>query len=345
MNASGENGYVVAVEVVPTDARFIPNYAVDLRTGKTYQSDAHIKGAIQCIGPTSKITIEDGVIRMFGAMSFPNIVLGVNEDGCAVLNFYDKNGNFKYGLGPDKIFENKSQAESMTLQYYNVDSGSDDCTTLLNSDYVMLYLYMFKNQLTNDLVTNGLYKYLAKIVAGVYGPGQYCDNSSDAQNYDGKIIKYGYSSSVKLRNQDLYNGGIVVTSSGTQSGIITRLSNMLIGTSVDELDYRGYSIMQDSDFNRTKSGNTYYYETKDTYNPVYAMYYDGSVGYQNGYRDAQVLNLCIVPTDTNEDTLMDPIYYFKLQRIDNKGMNMGFKMLYINKSKLQSILQNAGYSL
>ena len=205
MNASGENGYVVAVEVVPTDARFIPNYAVDLRTGKTYQSDAHIKGAIQCIGPTSKITIEDGVIRMFGAMSFPNIVLGVNEDGCAVLNFYDKNGNFKYGLGPDKIFENKSQAESMTLQYYNVDTVSDDCTSLVDSDYVMLYLYMFKNQLTNNLVTNGLYKYLAKIVAGVYGPGQYCANSSDAQNYDGKIIKYGYSSSVKLRDQDLYS--------------------------------------------------------------------------------------------------------------------------------------------
>lgn len=352
MNASGENGYVVAVEVVPTDARFIPNYAVDLRTGKTYQSDAHIKGAIQCIGPTSKITIEDGVIRMFGAMNFPNIVLGVNEDGCAVLNFYDKNGNFKYGLGPDEIFRTKSQAESMTLKYYNVDAGSDDCTSLLNSDVVMLYLYMFKNQITNDLVNGSLYKYLAKIASGVYGPGSYCASSADAQKYNEKIIKYGYSMSAKLKDSDVYSGGgIVVTSSRTQCGIITRLSNMLNGESVDDLDYRGYNVMQDSDFNKTKEGTTYYFRTKDTYNPVQAFYWDssypsssaGGIGYENAYSDKYWLNLCTNPAD--DETLIDPVYYFNLQCIDSNGTNKGLKTLYINRMKLKTILQNAGYSL
>ena len=352
MNAAGEVGCVTAVEVIPSDPRFIPNYAVDLRTGKTYQSDAHIKGAIQCIGPTSKVTIEDGVIRMFGAMSFPNIVLGVNEDGCAVLNFYDKNGNFKYGLGPDEIFRTKSQAESMTLKYYDVDAGSEDCTSLLNSAVVMLYLYMFKNQITNALVNGSLYKYLAKIASGVYGPGSYCASSADAQKYNEKIIKNGYSASAKLKDSDVYsNGGIVVTSSRTTCGIINKLSNMLNGESVDDLDYRGYNVMQDSDFNKTKEGTTYYFRTKDTYNPVQAFYWDssypsssaGGIGYGNAYSDKYWLNLCTNPAD--DETLIDPVYYFNLMCIDSTGTNKGYKTLYINRSKLQAILHNAGYSL
>jgi len=352
MEASGEIGYILSVEVAPNDARFIPNYAVDLRTGRTYQSDANIKGSIQCIGPTSKVMIEDGVIRFFGSLSFPNIVLGVNEDGCAVLNFYDKNGNFKYGLGPDEIFRTKSQAESMTLKFYNVDAGSNDCTSLTNAEVVMLYLYMFKNQLTNDLVNRSLYKYLAKIASGVYGPGDYCASSADAQKYNEKIIKYGYSASAKLKDSDVYTfGGIVVTTGRTTSGIINKLSYMLNGETVDELDYRGYNVMQDSDFNKTKEGTTYYYRTKDTYNPVQAFYWDssypssspGGIGYESGYSDKYYLNLCTNPAD--DDTLIDPVYYFNLMLIDSNGNNKGFKTLYINRKKLSDILQAAGKSL
>ena len=352
MEASGEIGYIVSVEVAPNDARFIPNYAVDLRTGRTYQSDANIKGSIQCIGPTSKVMIEDGVIRFFGSLSFPNIVLGVNEDGCAVLNFYDKNGNFKYGLGPDEIFRTKSQAESMTLKFYNVDAGSYDCTSLTNAAVVMLYLYMFKNQLTNDLVNGSLYKYLAKIASGVYGPGDYCASSADAQKYNEKIIKYGYSASAKLKDSDVYSGGgIVVTTGRTTSGIITKLSYMLNGETVDELDYRGYNVMQDSDFNKTKEGTTYYYRTKDIYNPVQVFYWDssypsswtGGIGYESGYTDKYWLNLCTNPAD--DDTLIDPVYYFNLMLIDSNGNNKGFKTLYINRKKLSDILQAAGKSL
>ena len=351
-NENGETGYIVSVEIVPADARFIPNYAVDLRTGQTYQSDAHIRGAIMSLGATSKIIIEDGVISFYGALSFPNIVMGVDADGCAVLNFYDKNGNFKYGLGPDKIFENKSQAESMMLKYYNVDAGSEDCTSLTDSAIVMLYLYMFKNQLTNELTNGSLYKYLAKIVAGVFGPGSYCASIADAQKYNEKIIKYGYSASEKLKDSDVYTyGGIVVTSSRTTSGIITKLSNMLNGETADELDYRGYNVMQDSDFNKTKEGTTYYYRTKDTYNPVQAFYWDssypssspGGIGYEIGYTDKYWLNLCTNPAD--DDTLIDPIYYFNLQCIDSNGTNKGFKTLYINRKKLSDILQAAGKSL
>lgn len=126
---------------------------------------------------------------------------------------------------------------------------------------------------------------------------------------------------------------------------------MLNGETIDELDYRGYDVMQDSDFNKTKEGTTYYYRTKDTYNPVQVFYWDssfpsswpGGIGYESGYTDKYWLNLCTNPDD--DDTLIDPVYYFNLMLIDSNGNNKGFKTLYINRKKLSDILQAAGKSL
>ena len=344
MEASGEIGYIVSVEVAPNDARFIPNYAVDLRTGRSYQSDAHIKGTVTSVGPNTKIVIGDGIMEFFGRFDFPNIVVGVDADGCAILNFYDKNGKFKYGLGPDKIIETLSQAESMKLTYYDVDAGSSDCTSLVDSDYVAIYLYTYKNQ--SPASAKCLYKYLAKISANVYG-GNYVNND-DAQGrkFNGKIIKQDYS--IPLQNSNIYNGGIVMSSDRVQCGMVSYLSNMLSGTSYEELDYRGYDVMKDGDFNVNKDGYVYRFVTKDPYNPTEAFYIDRSyynegVGYSGVYADKYHLNLCTDPE--YDDKLIDPIYWFNLICINSEGASLGVKTLYINRSKLKRLLQDAEYSL
>lgn len=344
MNADGEVGYIVSVEIEPVDARFVPNYAVDLKTGRSYQSDAHIKGTITSVGPNTKVVIGDGIMEFFGKFDFPNIVVGVDADGCAILNFYDKNGKFKYGLGPDKIIETLSQAESMKLTYYNVDTGSNDCTALLDSDYVAIYLYTYKNQ--SPASAKCLYKYLAKISANVYG-GNYVNND-DAQGkkFNGKIIKQDYS--IPLQDSNIYTGGIVMSSSRVQCGMTSYLSNMLSGTSYEELDYRGYDVMKDGDFNVNKDGYVYRFVTKDPYNPTEAFYIDRSyynedAGYSGVYADKYHLNLCTDPE--YDDKLIDPIYWFNLICINSEGVSLGVKTLYINRSKLKRLLQNAGYSL
>ena len=344
MNEDGEVGYIVSVEIEPADARFVPNYAVDLKTGRSYQSDAHIKGTITSVGPNTKVVIGDGIMEFFGKFDFPNIVVGVDADGCAILNFYDKSGKFKYGLGPDKIIETLSQAESMKLTYYNVDTGSNDCTALVDSDYVAIYLYTYKNQ--SPASAKCLYKYLAKISANVYG-GNYVNND-DAQGrkFNGKIIKQDYS--IPLQNSNIYNGGIVMSSGRVQCGMVSYLSSMLSGTSYEELDYRGYDVMKDDDFNINKDGYVYRFVTKDPYNPTEAFYidrsyYNESVGYSGVYADKYHLNLCTDPE--YDDKLIDPIYWFNLICINSEGASLGVKTLYINRSKLKSLLQNAGYSL
>ncbi len=342
-NEDGEIGYIQSIEIEPVDTRFVPNYAVDLKTGRTYQSDAHIKGTITSVGENTKIVIEDGIIKFFGTWNFPNIVLGVSEDGGAVLNFYDRNGNFKYGLGPNEIIYTKSQAESMTLRYYNIDTGATDCTSIESSDIVTIYRFVYKSVYPD--YTKQLYKYLAKISANVYG-GTYVNND-DAQGkkFNGKIIKQGYST--PLADNNIYAGGLVMLSSKPGTGIIKYKSNVLNGTSVDELDYRGYNIMQDSDYDRTKDGQVYRYNTKG-YDSTEAFYWnfsyaDGAVVYNGVYGSWWYLNLCTDPADN--DTLVDPVYYFNLQCIDSNGNTTGFKTLFINKSKLSALLQAAGYSL
>ena len=344
MNANGEIGYIDSIEIESTDARFIPNYAVDLRTGRTYQNDANIRGKIVTIGPSSKVEISDGVIKLYGAYSFPNIVLGVDANGCAVLNFYDKNGMFTYGLGPIEAERTQSQAESFTLQYYNIDDGSYDATEIPNSAIVTVYRYMFKSQVPPS--STFLKKYLAKIMANAYFGGNYCASGEDARYFNGKFIKDSYHS--PFQTGDVYGGGIVVTCNNPQSGIISSKETMLNGRSIEELELRGYNVMQDSDYNRTKEGDVYYYNTKDPYSPVQAFWLDtsagGSKGYGSGYTWFGYINLIVDPTDWNEDKLADPIYWFNLQYIDSKGVG-SYKTLYINKSKLQAILQNAGYSL
>lgn len=344
VETTGELGYVVSVEIIPTDTRFVPNFALDLKTGAVYQGDAHIRGTVTTIGPTSKIIIADGVIQFFGTLSFPNIVLGVDADGCAVLNFYDKAGNFKYGLGPDKIFENQSQAESMTLMYYDIDEGSYDVGGFTSAMIVTLYRYMFKNQAPAS--SSFLYRYLAKIVAGVYGPGTYCASGEDAQRFNRKFFRNGFSSSTKLQNSDLYGGGIVVTTNRPQCGYFTRLSTFLFSTSLDDIDNCGYTVLQDSDVSRSKDGQVYRYYR----NGSQIFYFDissgvGSVGYNSGETDAYTLNLCVDPTEGSDDVLMDPVYYFVMQYIDSNGNVNGSRTFCINKKKLSRILSNAGYSL
>ena len=95
---------------------FVPNYAVDLKTGRSYQNAA----SFSSVGSTTRIEILEGVIRFYGTGGFANIELGVDANGCAVLNFYDKDGNYKYGLGPDTII---GEMDSVPNSWGSVGAG------------------------------------------------------------------------------------------------------------------------------------------------------------------------------------------------------------------------------
>lgn len=341
MGEDGDTGNIHSITIVPEDARFVPNYALDLKTGRTYQN-----GAFTSVGPNSKIVIENGIIKFYGKWSFPNIVMGVGVDGGAVLDFYGADGRWLYGFGPSNEHNVKTQAESLSLVYYDIDRSSDDVTSMDNASIVVLYRYIYKG--VTMPYSRQLFKYLCRIHGTIYGGERVGGDDALAREMNEKIIMYGYHQ--PLQSSDKYGDGIVLTTGVSQNGIINRLSYLLNGTTVNELDYRGYSILQDSELNRVKNGDVYDYYTKDTYNPVRTFYFDvsnytGSVGYDGIYQNQWWLNLCVDPRDGLEDTLVDPIYWFKLAYINENGRILNNRILYMNKSKLRYVLQAAGYDL
>lgn len=57
---------------------------------------------VQTVGEKASIDIHDGMIEVFGQYCC-NIRFGVNDDGYAVLEYYDNAGKFLYDLGPEGI--------------------------------------------------------------------------------------------------------------------------------------------------------------------------------------------------------------------------------------------------
>lgn len=100
------------------------NFRVD-KNGCSYQRGAKIQGTIDCFGEDSRrVVIRDGGIRIFGNQSHANIVVGTDDDGCAILRFFDKEGKLVYDLGPNginKISTSNARTELGYMRYHGKD--------------------------------------------------------------------------------------------------------------------------------------------------------------------------------------------------------------------------------
>lgn len=60
-------------------------------------------GSLETISDSSRVRIKDGIAEFFGVAGIANIRIGLDSQGCAILNFYDNSGNLVYGLGPNDL--------------------------------------------------------------------------------------------------------------------------------------------------------------------------------------------------------------------------------------------------
>lgn len=80
---------------------------------------------------TPRVHMEGGIAEFYGTLPFPNIRLGVDADGCAILNYYDKNGNYLYNLGPDGIVMTESAAsEFVSFLMKDIGNEAESKTTM-----------------------------------------------------------------------------------------------------------------------------------------------------------------------------------------------------------------------
>ena len=76
-----------------------------------------------------RVSIEDGLMQIFGKNGTCNIKFGVNDNGEAILSYYDKNGKWLYDLGPNKLDGSQITSSEVTVKEYvkaTIKPGTND---------------------------------------------------------------------------------------------------------------------------------------------------------------------------------------------------------------------------
>lgn len=153
-------------------------------------------------GENSHIAMQNGVAEFYGVFAFPNIRVGVDDNGCSILEFYGADGQKMYDLGPNGLSKIDTNAASFTevhLMLVKTELTVSDATTVYN---------LIKKITKND--TTAYYQFSPKRTTTgtttVYWYGGTSHSTAPAETgkcYQSKSL--GYSGST----QDLPTGSLI----------------------------------------------------------------------------------------------------------------------------------------
>lgn len=183
------------------------------------------------------IEMSGSEMKVFNPEGLMNIRFGVNEDGYAVMEYYDNDGRKLYDLGPNGITDIPVSEESWTELWYE---------KLGDSEQEVLEARNYKKKYYNS--ANKVYKYHSKVVAGVV---------NDADN-NGRLFIRKSVADTNILEDGIYR---VAPSSTAGQNVFPMVNDAVVEdallagkTELDEMDLSGLSL---------------YNETVKVRNPVY----------------------------------------------------------------------------
>ena len=224
---AGEHRYMLATDLMLS--RLIVASEIDV--------ESLIAQKIETTGD-AKVRIQNGLIEVFGAINQaePNIRFGVNENGYAVLQYFDNDGKFLYDLGPQGLSKIDVREEKW-LTYRRKYLGLDEATVIQGTDWkntlytagTNVYKYVSKvvSGLNYDLDNDGKY-FTIQSTAGEKLNGWYCpvgSNGSGTDNSVGMVPSYEYvrdtsiyqpavtnkaGHSIYFKNLEYYQNGVLI---------------------------------------------------------------------------------------------------------------------------------------
>ena len=171
-NMTGDDNYEVATS--------IPFVAEELAITDEQITDKLTVRKLKTAATGARIEAEGTLMKVFGTSNVANIIFGVNSDGLAVLTYYDNSGNKLYDLGPSGIAYVQVREAKMTQMYMRLVGTTADA---VYNTFSLSYNGDALPKATKKLNTDTVYKFTAKMVAGIVDANQ--------SAYDGKC----YSSS------------------------------------------------------------------------------------------------------------------------------------------------------
>lgn len=198
------------------------------------------------------VSIHDGLIYFGGENGITNIKLGTDDDGVAILEFYDKNGVKRYDLGPNGLTNTEmSNAVVVSKTFYNLVSifgvsmdtacGSVTHTSGGSSHTVTQTFYE-----TREAYERKLFGYPVGTGKNVSLP-----TATELYQYQAGWIKNG---SLKTAKADSARGltsamaakadGLYFTSKDTMGDGVSELKNLAVGTFIPSLNIRENNFRQ-----------------------------------------------------------------------------------------------------
>ena len=140
------------------------------------------------------VEIQDGVMNVFGSSGIANWRFGVDDDGNAILSYYDNTGTKVYDLGPEGLtkINNTSEAfiQDKTNHQLKTIGASDNADTVIRG--VLSSATMLAEMFNQSNTANTYYRYRAKktVTDGttVYYEGIYASSAAIAKAADQKLF-------------------------------------------------------------------------------------------------------------------------------------------------------------
>ena len=254
----------------------------------------------------------------FGSAGIANIRLGVDEQGRAVLYYFDNDGSLLYNLGPDGIMKTPSQNERFEAMRVTVvrDEDGEDWPAIsiigniFNQDDMAL---VFRKVVYEDV-----YTYYAKISVGQYS-GDYCAGSGTT-NRDNAIAANGrlfrMQASESSDSEKYVNGNMVnkyiskYDGSGTQSVYIKGYT-----------PFTGCVCMFSEEVNSTKDPTVF--------DPNWGML-PNDEQVPSDYEDSSQKGTWNVDFTTDEDGFYNKRIYFRRVYVYSQGRRIGSYLVFSN---------------
>lgn len=215
----------------------IQDGVITLNANNTVVSNTLTVGSVKTVGEDATIEIAEGAMKIYGTnKTTPNIIFGIDNDGYAVLSYYDNNGNLLYNLGPEGIMSQVTETYnkfSNAIRFIRIDNG-----TILNNEYNTINVnegtayYKF---IEGYKVVGSMKKYK---ISGTSTPSNY-----DGQYYKSKLtdaVTDGKPIGTLMANGWYFNG--IQNPTTNDIYLIMQAVEIYNGKSVDKMDiYLTYS--------------------------------------------------------------------------------------------------------
>lgn len=233
---------------------FLPDGSGELASGNIcWDEDGNTSFITK--GSTNKISIHDGRIDFFGLLGFPNLTIGTDDLGCAIIRIFDENNREMYNLGPGGLegIANSSNSEEMEMHlgFYRIVNN----TTLGNVFSANSYdNVLFKSGSLEE--TSVLRRYKAARAAGVILAGNIFTTQAAAQNADGKYYIYDGTGTPTLANCIVCHASYGTRVNGVYYET-TDFYNVVNGIPEDYSDYSANYAAINRSVDWTYSGTSY----------------------------------------------------------------------------------------